>query len=227
MKAAAASASRTLESVREYYRRQGYDVTLTPKKDQLPAFLKSFRPDLLVARGNEKRLVIIKDRSELQKVRTMEASLLELLASHSDWTLEYYYVKGQGDVVEPVPATESLTRQQIAKRAAEARKILAEGHTEAALVLVWSALEAVLRGAAAKKKLIVRGGAEAISSALVANGYLTHEHHRLVQMAVPIRNAYVHGFRSSELDRGLVVKLIGALPDIQRELNPKRHSRAS
>ena len=227
MRASAASNHRTLLSVREYYRRQGYDVTVTPKRDQLPAFLKGFRPDLIVRRGNEKRLVIVKQRSDVQKVRPMEASVLERLESHPDWTLEYHYVRGQGDVVEPVSVTESLTRQQIAKRATEARKLLTEGHTEAALVLVWSALEAVIRGAATRKRLLVRGGAEAMSSALVADGFLSHEHHRLVQAAVPIRNAYVHGFRSSELDRDLVVKLIGALPEIQRELNPKRQSRAS
>ena len=45
-----------LEVAREY-RKQGYEVVIEPREEQLPSFLHSFQPDI-IARNNEETVVI-------------------------------------------------------------------------------------------------------------------------------------------------------------------------
>jgi uncharacterized protein YutE (UPF0331/DUF86 family) len=226
MKAVVSSEHGILGAVADDYRRQGYTVKLHPKRADLPSFTKSLRPDLVAVRGAEKRLIVIKDRFEVAS-KPVSSSLIERMKEHPGWALEFYYVKGQRDVLETIEETQALRPKEIAKRTSEARKLLLDGHWEAALVLVWSALEAVMRNFAAKRNLKIRGGAEAISSSLVASGYLNHSHHRLFQQVVPIRNALVHGFRNPEVNNETILRLIETVPVIQRELRSNRQARAS
>jgi uncharacterized protein YutE (UPF0331/DUF86 family) len=220
MKAARRTGHPILDMVADHYRRQGYVVKLQPNGADLPSFIAPFRPDLVAIRGNDKRLVVVKRRPKMGPTPGSD-SLLERLKSHPEWTLEYYYAEGHRDVWESIDETGALTAKDIARRMIEAKTLLSQGHREAAFVLIWSAIEAVMRNFVAKRNLEIRGGAEAISSALVADGYLDHSYHQVFQRMVPIRNALVHGFRCEDLDEKTVTTLIDLVPAVQRELGGK------
>ena len=209
----------------EYYLRLGYTVNAHTTKSDLPEFVKSFRPDFIAIRGSDKRLVVVKSRLGGTSKRVPD-SLFKQLEGHPEWMVEYYYVKGREDVSEPIEESNTLTARIISERTKEARSLLLEGHREAAFVLVWSVLESILRNFAAKRRLGVRAGAEAISAELVATGYLDNSHHRLFQKVVPVRNALVHGFQSPEIEKDTVLELIDLVPVLQRELAASRRARA-
>jgi hypothetical protein len=215
-----------LDPAADYYRRHGYEVRMPLSKGDLPPFVKSFRPDFVAIRGRDKLLVLVQKAAGTPP-KSVPDALFDRLRENPEWTLEYYYVQGRRDVLERIEDTPALTSREIAKRASEARKLLSNGHREAALLLVWSALEAVMRNFAAKQGLDIRGGAEAISSTLVANGYLEHSHHVLFQRVVPIRNALVHGLRNATVGDEVIVQLIETVPVLQRELAASRRARAS
>lgn len=49
-----------LLKIAEQYRNQGYEVVFQPSPEDLPDFLKNFRPDLLARRENEAVIVEVK-----------------------------------------------------------------------------------------------------------------------------------------------------------------------
>ena len=49
----------------ENYRQKGYEIFLHPNLEDLPDFLKSYRPDLIVRRGEEAVVIEVKSRASL------------------------------------------------------------------------------------------------------------------------------------------------------------------
>lgn len=54
----------------EEYRGQGYEVSFQPNPDDLPDFLKTYRPDLVARRGDEAVIIEVKSRSSLDSSST-------------------------------------------------------------------------------------------------------------------------------------------------------------
>jgi len=56
-----------IKALEEEYHKQGYEVFLEPAPDQLPDFLKSFQPDMIVLKDEEKKVIEVKTRITLSK----------------------------------------------------------------------------------------------------------------------------------------------------------------
>ena len=54
----------------EKYREKGYEISFHPNPEDLPDFLKSYRPDLIVRRGEESVVIAVKSRSSLNSSST-------------------------------------------------------------------------------------------------------------------------------------------------------------
>ena len=76
-----------LTQVLQDYESKGYRVLLQPRGANLPNFLRAFRPDAIVSRGNEN---IVVEVSAAPGTATSESlmALSEELARHPGWKLE-------------------------------------------------------------------------------------------------------------------------------------------
>jgi hypothetical protein len=80
----------------------------------------------------------------------------------------------------------------------EATELQQNDHTVAALLLVWSAIEGILRLLAARESVELESAAPAyVTSRLYMLGLLDREQYRVLDDAVRIRNRAAHGFQSS------------------------------
>lgn len=67
----------------EEYRAKGYEILFQPSPADLPDFLKGYRPDMIVSRGDESVIVEVKSRSSLSSSSTEYLSALaEVVEQH-------------------------------------------------------------------------------------------------------------------------------------------------
>lgn len=81
------SERKRLERIAEDYRIQGYDAKVQPHREDLPDFLDSFEPDLIVSGQGETIVVEVKTRRELNSVPFPEP-LEAALQNRPGWRFE-------------------------------------------------------------------------------------------------------------------------------------------
>lgn len=199
----------TLRSVASRYQENGYEVVLRPSAKALPKSLSRFRPDL-VARGPHETVVVeVKSRSDLVKERGL-AELARTVERIPGWRFEL--VVANPEMESSIPRDErSLTKRQILRRLDEAARVEKEGHTEAALLLAWSGLEAALRHKARACGINPDGqSCLSLAKALYSIGEITKRYLEELSEALRARNELVHGF---QLRRGIRTRVerLGAL----------------
>jgi hypothetical protein len=180
-----------LARVASEYESRGYRVTLLPAASDMPEFLASFEPDLIAIGNNESVVVEVKGRKELanpQPIAAIEAAI----RNRPGWRFELIIdgAKNENGHVLGVPAIVALID--------EATELQQNDHTVAALLLVWSAIEGILRLLAARESVELESAAPAyVTSRLYMLGLLDREQYRVLDDAVRIRNRAAHGFQSS------------------------------
>jgi len=110
-------------------------------------------------------------------------------------------------VVDPrsddvAPATRPLLdREKIVERLKEAEELLQRGIKEAAFVLLWVSIEALLRRIASREGLpLERVPSSALLKELFSLGLLSRNGLDIALRAFSVRNSLVHGFETPELE---------------------------
>ncbi len=194
-----------LDMFEPIWRRKGYTLVREPSPQQLPGFLKGFRPDA-IATGAEPSLVIeVASGQGLAKANRV-LRLKSALDGQKGWKLEVVYVGSEGAPIKPasLEATEA---------ALERARALAAHEPDAALLLAWAAIEAVgrrLEPGLTEFSL----GALAVVDLLVGYGHLSQEDGVALRELALKRNALAHG----ELESAPSVDDITALTAIGEKL---------
>jgi hypothetical protein len=189
-----------LERVAQQYRNEGYDVTLLPKGDHLPAFAAGFRVDLLATRRDENVLVrVLRTRSELQADPEVPRQA-DVTNQHAGWRYDVVILY-HDDPVRRAGGGEP-TVEQIQEMLDEAERVAPCAAYRAAFVLAWAALEAVLRRLARPAGL---GGDSDTQPAvlmreLYVNGHLSHEDFVHLDQLRQLRAAIIHGLVPPSVD---------------------------
>ncbi len=94
----------------EEYRERGYEVSFHPNLEDLPDFLKSYRPDMIVRLGKESVVIVVKSRSSLNSSSTQYLrNLAQAVAENPGWRFELvmtnpedavYFPKAEGSLQE-------------------------------------------------------------------------------------------------------------------------------
>jgi hypothetical protein len=204
----------TTTSIRERYaldiyeplwRAKGYTVVREPAPQQLPAFLKDFRPDAIAIGAAPSLVIEIASGPGASKENRLHR-LKAALEGQKDWRLEVVYVGSEGARIDPA----SLGSAQAAVKRAKA---LAKREPGAALLLGWAAIEAigrVLEPSLAEFSL----GALAVVDLLVGYGHLTQEDGVALRALAQKRNRIAHG----ELEIAPSFEDILSLTDIAERL---------
>ncbi|MFI4988204.1 MAG: hypothetical protein ACHQF3_12260 [Alphaproteobacteria bacterium] len=190
--------------------RQGYEVVREPDRSALPDFLRNFRPDLIAHRGDEHLVVEVKSNWFDQEPRQWRA-LAEEVGRHPGWQLRLVL---SGPRQEEIPPPSSLG--EIEAKLGSTRGLYEAGERGAALLLLWSLLEA-----ASHHRLSELGAPPdrsktplALLKDLVSFGLLEQEEYDKLRPVTALRNAIAHGRATMPVDR----KIFDALVDLVQRL---------
>lgn len=209
-------------TVADKYRQRGYDVTFDPPQNMLPKAVQHCHLDFIASRGDEHIAVEVKDHHTLHQDPEL-VRLAEAFRQAPGWRLDLAVV-GQD---ERAALRAKLDAEEIKRRLAAAEKISAETEDyAAALLLVWTTLEAALqlrleRQGEDRPVAPIRLGKLAYSLGIVDDEDIT-----LIEWLVDVRNDVVHGRTPDDVSpaayeraRNLVRRIV-RLPKTKNRTSP-------
>jgi len=204
----------------EEYRNKGYEVSFHPNPEDLPDFLRNYRPDMIVRRGDEAVIIEVKSRSSLNSSSTQYLrNLAQVVEKHPGWRFELVMTNPEDAAYSP-KAEGSLQQPEIETRLQVARQ-LATQHPESAILYSWSLVEATLRLVAEYEGLsLQRFDPLYLVKQLVTEGVISRPEYQLLMNALSLRNAIAHGFKTTQLTQESVYELI----DITEQLLEALHT---
>ena len=191
---------RKLQELAADYRGRGYDVRIEPGPEDVPAFLTGVRPDL-IARSPHDSVVV-----EVKVGTTAAASerfreLADKIRQQPGWRFSLVVIDPRSDEVAP-SAQPLLNRDAIATRLETANELRRAGSKDAAFLLMWTSIEALLRQITAREGLpLERMPSSALLKELFSLGLLSRDDLDVAQRAFAVRSALVHGFEATGLDQ--------------------------
>lgn len=198
--------SEVIAKVAEDYRRRGYDVEVAPRGPGLPEFLGGFQPDLIARSAAESVVVEVKVGTRTSVAERFR-EVAERVNRQPGWRFTLVFVSpDQPDqVTEAQPAPLSVVQE----RARNAEALLQTGQSEAGFLLLWSALEGILRllGHGAQLPLENLPPSTLIRE-LYSAGEINREQFEWLMRLLPMRNRLVHGFGAQEAVDGEQLRLL-------------------
>src|SRR5579872_5631231 len=131
---------RKIASIAREYRSKGYRVTLQPRGEDLPPFLRDFDIDLLAESSQEHVAVEVKTRRSLSQAHDLP-QLARALQDRPGWRLELIVPRLRGADRE-FYGHQLLNRQQILDRLSEVEVLVRQRLFVAATLVAWTAAEA-------------------------------------------------------------------------------------
>jgi len=198
----------------EEYKSKGYEILLHPNPEDLPDFLKGYRPDMIVRRGDEAVIIEVKSRSSFDSASTQYLrKLAGVVEHHSGWRFEFVMVNA-GEMVNADETTDlsktegSLQKHEIKLRLQIARQLAGE-YSESAILYSWSLVEATLRLVAEAEELsLSKFDTRYLVKKLTIEGVISQSEYQLLMKAHSLRNVIAHGFKTTEVTQNSVYELI-------------------
>jgi hypothetical protein len=210
------SERRLLASVASEYEKRGYDVKLQPTASDTPDFLAGFEPDLIATGKDESVVVEVRARKGFENDQAV-AAIEAALRNRPGWRFELI-IDGSGCEHERL-----LGASQIGTSIEEANALQQGGHVVAALLLLWSATEGILRLLALRENVELESPAPGyLTKRLYTLGLLGREQYRILDDAIRLRNQAAHGFQVSVTRQDLATVTV-----IARQLLSELESRAA
>lgn len=203
----------------EEYRDKGYEVSFHPNPEVLPDFLRHYRPDMMVRRGDEAVIIEVKSRRSLNSSsRQYLQNLAQSVEEHPGWRFELVMTNPE-DLDYSLKAKNSLEQPEIETRLPVARQ-LAIQHPESAILYSWSLVEATLRLVTEHEGLsLQRLDPLYLVKQLVTEGVISRPEYQLLMDALSLRNAIAHGFKTSQLTQEFVYELIDITEQLLKALH--------
>ena len=213
--------SRLLELVTEY-RQKGYEVLLSPKPEELPDFLRSYRPDMIVSRGEEKVVIEVKSRPSIASAQYLRG-LAQAVEEHPGWRVELVMTNPE-DALYSAKVEGSLQEHEIRSQLPVARELTVH-HPESAILYAWSLAEATLRLLVNKEGLdLQRPEPLRLLKQLATEGVISKAEYQSLMNAFGLRNAIAHGFKTTHLTPKVVLNMIEVTEQLLNSLNTSEPS---
>ena len=185
-------------AVADRYRKHGYRVVEEPEVGQLPDFLQEFKPDLLAENGAESVIVEVQAYGQVVRNPKLER-LAESVERHPGWRFELIISNPSAASVSELPTADSkqstIGVAEIEDRIGSSQHLATAGDSQAAVILLWSALEAAIRtGLERIPASFINNAPVAILKQGIAYGLMDPEDYEVLSQLLPVRNAAAHGF---------------------------------
>ena len=200
-------ASRPMETERDAlagllaeYEGQGYEVLLQPRPDALPDFLRDYQPDAVV-RARDETIVVEVARAHPKDAPRRLQGLAEEISKHPGWRLQVVLAASEKDAW--LRDLKRPTIEEIKARLNAAGHVYEAGDHAAALLLLWSLLEAAARHCIDELNVerARLASAIALSKDLVSFGFVEQKDYDRLSDIAALRNAVAHGFPTLSIER--------------------------
>jgi len=209
------------EIAREYAK-QGYEVIVNPTPDQLPNFLAAFPIDILARNDAESVVIEVRTQGSLTSSPELDA-IAKALEDRPGWRFELVVRNPRDRDSLYFRDAMSLDVPDIVSRLNEARELSEQEHGEAALLLAWSATEALLRYLADAETIPVVGHEPGqVIKSLYTYGVINQEQYQVLQEGLDARNMIVHGYKERHSLVDTVKRLLHIADQLQGQNNYSR-----
>jgi hypothetical protein len=203
--------SESVSTVAERYRQQGYQVVFEPDPSLLPKEAQSLHPDFLASKGGERVIVEVKYQQNLLAYPGL-MRLAEVVRRIPGWRLDVVVLEQPKGSSDPQPLS-----AEDAKRRLEAADRVAQGTADyaAALLLLWTAVEAILRDQVRKQTEDSLTSTSRLPKLAYSLGLIGTQDVATAEWMTRIRNDVVHGRSESSVSlldydraRDLLIRLL-------------------
>jgi len=202
----------------EEYSQKGYEVLLQPKPEDLPEFLRSYHPNMIVRRGEEAVVIEVKSRPSIASAQDLQG-LAQVVQEHPGWRVELV-MTNRKDAQYFAEVEGSLEEHEIKSQLQVARELTVH-HPESAILYAWSLAEATLRLLVNQEGLCLpRLEPLYLLKQLATEGVISQPDYQLLMNTFRLRNAIAHGFKTSQLTPSSVFDLIEVTEQLLNSLNP-------
>lgn len=206
-----------LREVAREYRQRGYEVLIEPRPDQLPSFLAPFRVDMLARSAEENVIVEVRTQDSLADAPELDA-IAHALHNKPSWRFELVVTNPKDRSSQQFKDALSLNQRDITYRLQEARQLSDQEHGEAALLLAWSATEALLRSIADAEAIpVTQNYPSQVTKSLFMYGVLDKEQYETLQEGLQARNMIVHGYKEQKSLASTVGRLLHVVNQLQKQ----------
>ena len=201
-----------VQKVGQVYRDKGYDVLIEPQGDQLPDFLQAFRTDLIVHKGDEHIVVEVRTRGQVSDFPQVN-ELAKVVRNEAGWKFELFLLGPENSFF--MNGASPLTVEEIRSKRKEVALFFQNGHLEAAFLMGWSLVEAILRTLAVKEEIEGETATpDYLLKQMTFEGIIARETYHDLKHAQQMRDAIAHGFKSSQLTVETVQDLIDLIDGV-------------
>jgi len=180
--------------IAEEYKQRGYVVTVSPAPKRLPKFLTKFTPDIVAEGPNESVVIEVKSNRRFRGTDYWK-ELSSVVRQHPGWRLEL--VVNNTSLGQP---PETIPEELIRERLHEGEQLSEQGMLAAALLVTWSAAEAVMRLAGKQNEIELPDfRPSTLISRLYSDGLLERDEYDFLLDCMRVRNAVAHGFYEGRL----------------------------
>lgn len=201
------------------YQRQGYQVYAEPGEAaaRIPFDLNGYRPDLLAEKGEEHLLIEVRsDQVPLPIERFQDLTLR--VRQHPGWRFVVATPSRQNPAQLLGVTDELLSWQAAQAHVATAQLLLTQGQSEAAFLVAWTGLEALLRRHAEQVALpIDRQSSLTLLKYLYSQGELSMSHYDQALEMLALRNRLAHGYQAVQPVEPAARQLLTLLTDLLQE----------
>ena len=204
-----------LNRVRDLYADQGFQVTLRPRPEDLPAFARDFKVEILGKRADKGVLVAVKrNRDEVASDSNMPR-YAEVTGAQPGWRFDFAILEGEDPTGRRGVEAREFSEDDINKAIAEAEQMVRLGFVRPAIITAWAGLEAAMRARLRASGEDTAGTTpRVLINELYSSGMLSASEFHQLESTYRLRNEIVHGFSSPTPDP----KLVQILGEITRRL---------
>lgn len=189
------TASTLVAKVAEKYAAQGFEVNISPRKEELPFDLGTYRPDLIAVKQPDKHYIIEVKSSASRTPVERYSEVAKLVGQHPGWS----FLLVTGDEKRSYDE-DLLTWEQMTARQAQVEALLELRASEGAFLILWGILEAALRRRAGEVSIpIEHFPTSSLLNHLYSQGELSIEQFDEIKALRTFRNRFVHGYQTPEV----------------------------
>lgn len=191
---------RRITELADEYRARGYSVAIEPRLDDLPSFIKPYRPDLIARGQNENVVIEVKSR---KGTSGEVVDLAERIKGQPGWRFEVVFVEPS----ETSTSEDLLSVDELQRNLLEAERLREAGLLAPAFLVAWAATEGALRHAVRRQGISDEQFPLRLLRQVTSLGVITQSDLRFLERCMEIRNRVAHGFQPEPLDSQLLSQL--------------------
>ena len=184
---------RLVSETAKEYRSRGFEVQEKPLSETLPDFLREFSPDF-IATTPEGQFILAEVKTKgIMRQADYWTRLRDAISAHPEWELRLIINNEREE--ELTDASKPLIAQDaIEECLSEGQRLVKRSLPEVALVVIWMAIEVILREMAQSKNLILpREDPATLITALTSEGLLERGDYKMLLDIRSKRNQAAHG----------------------------------